>query len=212
MLHGIASAFLGNHFDDLRTNALPALADHKPGTSPILHLSLTNHPLADPGFNAIWITIEKSRNYTSATQRPGPCHLLLARATSLGGTGTGKILSWMKSQVSGVIAKRKKFQGMQHTHAYMTTRKLPTDRTNLDGTFYTADHQLHRDPELSGKCLLRRNRPSDAPQLALCSFGICPFRVSATHQVRNHGHATGHGQPWMDPSPTIPQPISPGFR
>ena len=51
MLHEIASALVGaNHYDDLPTAALRALGGHRPGMSPVLHLSMISHPAADPGF------------------------------------------------------------------------------------------------------------------------------------------------------------------
>ena len=100
MLHGIASAFVGaNHFDDLRTAALRALGEHRPGTSPVLHLSMVCHPSSDPGFYAIWITLLETRKYISVEAAspilteaskssrlhlgPGPCHLLLRRMYQL---------------------------------------------------------------------------------------------------------------------------------
>eukprot|EP00435_Cladocopium_sp_Y103_P076071 s49_g75.t1 len=100
VLHGIASAFLGNaHFDDLRTNALRAIGEHRPGASPILHFSLLSHPLVDPGFYAIWQTLLETRKYvapdsafallTEASRsvqtfpKPGPCHVLLRRMHQL---------------------------------------------------------------------------------------------------------------------------------
>lgn len=82
MLHGIASGFLGaNHFDDMRTNALKALGDHRPGTSHCLHLSLVNHPSADPALYAPILT-DASRSH-SRVQKPGPGHLLLTRLHQL---------------------------------------------------------------------------------------------------------------------------------
>jgi hypothetical protein len=64
MLHGIASVFVGaNHFDDLRIAALRALGEHRPGTSPVLHLSMVCHPSSDPGFYAIWSTLLETRKY-----------------------------------------------------------------------------------------------------------------------------------------------------
>jgi len=179
MLHGIASGFLGaNHFDDMRTNALKALGDHRPGTSHILHLSLVNHPSADPALYAPILT-DASRSH-SRVQKPGPGHLLLTRLHQLhwhlnmhdtfrdeNGDPIDlwhapvqevymRVCEAWQAQVAGCIAKHKTFKGMQHTHAFLSTRRLPTEpmdrsllRNNLDGTFYTADHLPKRDPGLS---------------------------------------------------------------
>ena len=100
VLHGIASAFVGTtHFDELRTAALRSLGEHKPGVSPILHLSMVSHPSADPGFFAIWNTLLETRKYLTCEAaspilndacrsfktrpRPGPVNLLQQRMTQL---------------------------------------------------------------------------------------------------------------------------------
>eukprot|EP00435_Cladocopium_sp_Y103_P027778 s1703_g6.t2 len=94
MLHGIASAHLGDSwYEDIRTGAMRALREHKPGCAPPIHLSLVEHPSADPGFHAMWLTVTQCRNYmtpeqchpqfsrlaTSARKRPevGPCSVVL---------------------------------------------------------------------------------------------------------------------------------------
>eukprot|EP00435_Cladocopium_sp_Y103_P013223 s3565_g3.t1 len=99
-LHGIASAHLGDSwFDDLRTGAMRALKEHKPGCSPSVHLSLFEHPSADPAFHALWTTITQCRNYMNpdtcnpqfaslATQqrkrpRVGPCSVVMHRLAQI---------------------------------------------------------------------------------------------------------------------------------
>ena len=63
-LHGVASAHVGDPwFEDLRTGALRAINEHKPGCSPPIHLSLFEHPSADPGFHALWTTVRNCRQY-----------------------------------------------------------------------------------------------------------------------------------------------------
>ena len=63
-MHGIASAHVGDPwYEDLRTGALRALLEHKPGVSPPIHLSRFEHPSADPGFYALWTTIRNCRQY-----------------------------------------------------------------------------------------------------------------------------------------------------
>lgn len=48
-LHGVASVHLADdHFDRLRTGALQGLGEHSSGTSPLIHLSLVEGPMADP--------------------------------------------------------------------------------------------------------------------------------------------------------------------
>ena len=52
-LHGISSAHLGrDHIDSLRTAAMRSLRETSWGASPILHLSLIEAPMLDPGFFA----------------------------------------------------------------------------------------------------------------------------------------------------------------
>ena len=101
MLHGIASAHIGDPwFEDIRTAAMRALGEHKPGCSPVLHLSLFEHPSADPGFYALWITISYCRQYltpevcgpqfahiASLTHRKkpevGPCAVVMHRLSKI---------------------------------------------------------------------------------------------------------------------------------
>eukprot|EP00438_Fugacium_kawagutii_P026061 Skav206839 [mRNA] locus=scaffold637:186877:191724:- [translate_table: standard] len=101
-LHGISSVHLGDtHFDHMRTQAVRALQEHHPGTSPIALLSLTAGPFSDPGYYALWHTIVDFRQYVpmsyawaildelsqpSTRQRPppGPCSVLLHRLEQMG--------------------------------------------------------------------------------------------------------------------------------
>ena len=97
-LHGVASAHMADdHFDKLRTGALQGLWEHSSGTSPAIHLSLVEGPLADPQFQALWQTVQmyrehnqtddctsfcmKELHYTRKTYvpRPGPMSVLLNR-------------------------------------------------------------------------------------------------------------------------------------
>ena len=122
---------------------------------------------------------DASRSH-SRVQKPGPGHLLLTRLHQLhwhlnmhdtfrdeNGDPIDlwhapvqevymRVCEAWQAQVAGCIAKRKTFKGMQHTHAFLSIRRLPTEpmdrsllRNNLDGTFYTADHLPKRDPGLS---------------------------------------------------------------
>ena len=102
VLHGIASAHLGSqHFDKLRTCAVTALNEHSPGVSPIVHLSLVEHPTFDPEFNAIKNTVSLCRSSLGRDQvepiltqlwlddtrkrpKPGPSSVLLERLRQLG--------------------------------------------------------------------------------------------------------------------------------
>eukprot|EP00435_Cladocopium_sp_Y103_P008857 s4521_g2.t1 len=68
-LHGIASAHLGDQwYDDLRTGAVRALGEHKKGCSPILHLSLVEHPSFDPGYHALHTTVMQCKQYMTHDQ------------------------------------------------------------------------------------------------------------------------------------------------
>eukprot|EP00435_Cladocopium_sp_Y103_P042393 s1318_g11.t1 len=100
MLHGVASAHLGDSwYDDIRTGSMRALKEHKPGCSPPVHLSLVEHPSHDPGYHALWLTVNQCRNYmtpehccpqfarlaTLRRKRPevGPCSVLMHRLSKL---------------------------------------------------------------------------------------------------------------------------------
>ena len=63
-LHGISSVTLGDeNYDELRTGGVRSLGEHHNGTSPILHLSLVEHPSSDPGYFALWSTIKDFRQH-----------------------------------------------------------------------------------------------------------------------------------------------------
>lgn len=101
MLHGITSAHLGDPwYEDMRTGLVRALGEHKPGCSPLIHLSLVEHPSADPGYHAVWTSITQCRQYMTPEQcipqwsklaaathrkRPevGPCSVILHRLLKL---------------------------------------------------------------------------------------------------------------------------------
>ena len=100
-LHGASSATIGDeNFEPLRTGALRALGEHHNGTSPIIHISLVEHPSHDPAFHALWQTISDARNHIPKTtasylltklaqasdrKKPevGPCSVLLHRLNQL---------------------------------------------------------------------------------------------------------------------------------
>ena len=102
ILHGAGSASLGSaHFDNLRTEALRALGEHKKGASPKIHLSLVENPSFDPEFYAIQNTVMLARQQSQPDQctpvltfnsqlprrtraRVGPCNVLLERLRSIG--------------------------------------------------------------------------------------------------------------------------------
>ena len=97
-LHGISSVHLANdHMGKLRTGALKGLGEHKPGTSPLAHLSLVEQPMSDPQSFALVQTIISFREVCTEVdffvqammdfhqptrvyvRRPGPFSLLLTR-------------------------------------------------------------------------------------------------------------------------------------
>ena len=102
VLHGITSVHLSDEYhDELRTGALRGLQAQSAGTSPIAHLSLVEHPSADPGFYALWKTTSDIRTYlrpescirvldeisrptTRLRPDPGPTHVLLGRMHQIG--------------------------------------------------------------------------------------------------------------------------------
>ena len=64
VLHGITSVHLSDEYhDELRTGALRGLQAQSAGTSPIAHLSLVEHPSADPGFYSLWKTVSDIRTF-----------------------------------------------------------------------------------------------------------------------------------------------------
>ena len=101
VLHGVASAHLGpKHFEGLRTQALRALQEHGPGASPMIHLSLIEHPSFDPEYAAIATTVSQCRQCLTQDQlepvltqlsldpprkrpKPGPSSVLLERLRTL---------------------------------------------------------------------------------------------------------------------------------
>ena len=202
-LHGIASTHLGDqHYDGLRTAALQALRESKPGTSPMVHLSLCESPMSDPGCYALITTVCQFRQCISpdyaipilhrlslapirVKPEVGPCSVLLHRLRKILWTWDPRgfltdqddcpiqlwecpiqelktrLLEAWQIHVSTTTASRKSFAGMEHTCASLTTERLPAnakDRaiilTALNGTFFTANHLKHRDPEASDSCHL----------------------------------------------------------
>ena len=96
------SASLGpSHLQALRTGACRGLKIHAPGISPLVHLSLIEHPMTDPGCNLLLQTVHTFRRHANHDQvnlimetalrdwselrhRPGPCHVLLERLHAIG--------------------------------------------------------------------------------------------------------------------------------
>eukprot|EP00435_Cladocopium_sp_Y103_P076084 s49_g76.t1 len=100
MLHGISSVHLGDQwYEDVRTGSVRALQEHRPGCSPPIHLSWVEHPSADPGYHALWVTITQCRQYmtpeqclpqfsrlaTTCRKRPevGPCSVVMHRLSKV---------------------------------------------------------------------------------------------------------------------------------
>ena len=101
VLHGAPSAHLGpKHFDGLRTQALRAIHEHGAGVSPIVHLSLVEHPSFDPEFAVLMTTLLHCRQCLNREQvsplltqlglapprkrpSPGPCSVLFHRLASI---------------------------------------------------------------------------------------------------------------------------------
>ena len=97
-LHGVASVHMSDdHFTHLRTGAMQGLGEHSAGTSPIIHMSLVEHPSLDPQFAALWSTVLNFRRQPSSDHdfdfamqqlhvpmrthvpKPGPHSVLLVR-------------------------------------------------------------------------------------------------------------------------------------
>ena len=88
-------------FEELRTGAVRGLGSHASGMSPLIHLSLIEHPAADPGFFAMAKTISDVRSFvpreaccriltelcqpaTKLNLEPGPAHVLFQRLLQIG--------------------------------------------------------------------------------------------------------------------------------
>lgn len=202
-LHGSTSVHLGNEwFDELRTGAVRALGEHKPGCSPIVHLSLVEHPTHDPGFHAIWMAIAHCRQYIppevckahldtivepSHRVRPrvGPCSVVHDRLQQLGWfwdpdgyyrDHTGHPIDLWETCIQELskraseswqwaaptkVAHRKTLGDLHLMHPKFTLEKWGEHtqnkaylRCNLNGSFFTADHLKHRDPNNPDTCKL----------------------------------------------------------
>ena len=64
VLSGISSTHVGA-FEGLRTQAMRALKEHSAGTSPLVHLSLVEHPCHDPQFVALMTSVTQIRQCLS---------------------------------------------------------------------------------------------------------------------------------------------------
>eukprot|EP00438_Fugacium_kawagutii_P003264 Skav236365 [mRNA] locus=scaffold1770:35721:37823:+ [translate_table: standard] len=97
-LHAVASVHLGDDiFTKLRTGVVKGLKEYSPGTSPIVHTSMVEHPLLDPQYFAIQSTVLTFREMHADGEladallwtmhqpartnapKPGPVSILLAR-------------------------------------------------------------------------------------------------------------------------------------
>ena len=101
-MHGVTSVHLSDEwYEELRTGAVRGLGSHASGTSPVIHLSLVEHPAADPGFFALAKTVIDTRTFLNreACERilsdlcqsnmnvrpePGPAHVLHHRLLQIG--------------------------------------------------------------------------------------------------------------------------------
>ena len=189
------SASLGEaHLRTLRTGACRGLRIHAPGISPMVHLSLVEHPMTDPGCHLLVSTVFTFRRHANHDKvstlvddilgdwqelphRPGPCHVLLDRLHTIGwrwvGQGwvvdqTGQLLDLLQGastevhqrlceawqlHVQQCASRRKTFQGLEWASAAFTLEKVSSLsqaklgllRTALNGTFFTADTQVHNE-------------------------------------------------------------------
>ena len=99
-LHGVSLVHLGpHHIASLRTGAMRGLNARKPGASAKLQLSLLEHPAADPGFQALYLSLSDLRRHSTPDEAchclgaaahavgyrvPGPCGVLLDRLHAVG--------------------------------------------------------------------------------------------------------------------------------
>eukprot|EP00438_Fugacium_kawagutii_P021100 Skav205923 [mRNA] locus=scaffold123:881526:886386:+ [translate_table: standard] len=102
-LHAVGSVHIGSqHFQQMRTGCVQALGLHKPGFSPMVHMSLAEAPELDPQCFALLTTVTQFRMHHNDPGRvafvmdcltqpskvskpqPGPCSVLLTRLHSVG--------------------------------------------------------------------------------------------------------------------------------
>ena len=198
---GLSAPLGDTHIRTLRTGACRGLRVHAPGISPMVHLSLIEHPLTDPGCHLLIATVQAFRRHADLDQacrmldilafdhtdmppKPGPCHVLLSRLHHIGWQWIGhgwvadqegvpldllhgaqaevqqRLLSGWQQFVQLSVSRRKTFQGMEWAHAPFTMEKVATlpreklglMRKALNGSFFTADTQLHNKKAHSLVC------------------------------------------------------------
>ena len=117
-LHGVASVHLADdHYAHLRTGAMQGLGEHSAGTSPIIHMSLVEHPTLDPQFMALWATVSNFRRCPPSDEgfhfamqqlhaprdtyipRPGPHSILLVRLHQVAWSWAGGTVFLDQSQM-----------------------------------------------------------------------------------------------------------------
>eukprot|EP00438_Fugacium_kawagutii_P005458 Skav215027 [mRNA] locus=scaffold966:514741:519573:- [translate_table: standard] len=201
-LYAVQSVHLAdNHFKTLRFGAMQGLQEYSPGTSPIAHLSLVEHPSTDPQYHALQATVMMFRDMhpqgdvaglilkhlqedVSCANRPGPVSVLLGRLQQLAWQWKystvfadhlgqhidvlhcpiqelkARLTQGWQNKVQHQLMHRDTFQGIQHVNAALTVEALheypaPDQailRKCLNGTFFTAEHLVHRNPEETGLC------------------------------------------------------------
>ena len=92
-LHGCQSVHLADlHYQQLRTGALQALGEHKPGTSPLLHLGVVESPTHDPQCFALVHTAMMMRDMHAFHGWLHFCHADSPHSSSHNGTSTRSLL------------------------------------------------------------------------------------------------------------------------
>ena len=112
-LYGASVTLIGrNHMQVLRSGALRGLNARRPGANPLLHLSLLEFPLADPGYFALRTSVQDLVRYGSSAQFamvasevlahphspvPGPVSALLERCHEAGLSWDGETQAFQDS-------------------------------------------------------------------------------------------------------------------
>jgi hypothetical protein len=118
---------------------------------------------------------------------------------------------WQK-RVLGIIQARPTFEGAPYMSPQITTasmNKFPPEqqallRTSLNGSFFTADHAPHQDPNASDLCKFcqrpdsQKHRHWECPYFSDCRQGLTTVQIDAIQQMPPVTHVHG----WVPQPPT----------
>ena len=171
------SVHLGDeHYEQLRTGALRGLGEQCGGASPALHLSLVEHPSADPGFHGVLKTVMDFRSMTEADasipvltklaapndrRKPqvGPCSVLLHRMHAINWhweddtfwDHTGFAIDLWQQPIQDIRLRLTEAWQTQAMH-HVTQSLIPRDFPNFPILYYSKFPQNSSDASILRKC------------------------------------------------------------